>query len=386
MSKVLFVIHEIGIGGSRTSLLNLLELLNRCGYRADLFIMEHGGVFMDRAAACANILPENTKLASIVCNRNNIKKYGIKGFVNRCIFLLKCNIRSHTIVINDVYRTAAELIEEYDIAVAYQEDSATDFVKYIKAKKRIAWIHTMYERFTVNRSHQEILETYSAFSNIVSVAPAAVNAIKNGLPELKERVCLIPNLINTEMIKKAALLNQYEITDDVENVIISVGRLAPEKQYDFAIRAAKRLAKEGYSFRWYIVGDGGEKGKLQAMIEEENLVDNVFLLGARENPYPLIYRADVLVISSLYEAQPMVANEALVLGVPVITTDYLTSKTLIKNGQDGIICETSVDGIYNAVKKFISNKTLSKNLTKGAKNFLYDNNSIFNKILDLLCL
>ena len=386
MSKVLFVIQQLGFGGSTTSLLNMLELLDKSGHRADLFIMKHGGAFMDRAAVCANILPEDTKLASSICNRNSIKRYGINGLINRCYVSLKYKLKNPRIVLHDIYKSAAELIKGYDVVISYQENIATDFTQYIPSKKRIAWVHTMYDSFTINMSYREVLDTYLRFDDIVCVAPAAVDVFKKRMPSLADRVSLISNPLNVEMIKQKACCDQNDIADDLQNVIISVGRLSPEKQYDYAIKAAKKLYENGFAFKWFIVGEGIEKAKLEELINRENLQDIVVLLGSRQNPYPLIAKADVLVISSVYEAQPMVANEAFVLGVPVITTDYPAAKTLINHGQNGIICKTSVDGIYSAVNNFMSNKDLSAKLTKGARNFHYDNDSILEKILDLFVL
>lgn len=381
MKKTLFVIPTLNLGGSVTSLLNLLELLDASGNRADLFVLEHTGVFLERAKKCANLLPESKKLASVLCRSSDLKKYGIKGFLNRCLASLKYKLFSPSRVRDQIYRKVARTIKEYDTVVAYQESISTQFTQFIPAKKRIAWVHTMYDRFA--GEHDKMLSLYSNFESVVCVAPAAADAFKAGLPELKDRVLCIPNTLNPTAIQEKSLLYEFDTPQKETNVIVSVGRLSPEKQYDHAILAAKKLNEQGVDFTWYIIGEGKEKEKLTSLIEETNLTSKVILLGGKENPYPIIAKADVLVISSLYEAQPMVANEALILNVPVITTDYPSAKTLINHNTNGLICENSTEGIACALYAFFTEKTLKDALKTGAKEFTYDTQSILERIFSL---
>ena len=64
MSRILFVAQRLGLGGSASSLLNMLELLEQSGCKVDLFIMEHSGMYLEQASRCANLLPEAWRLAS----------------------------------------------------------------------------------------------------------------------------------------------------------------------------------------------------------------------------------------------------------------------------------------------------------------------------------
>lgn len=383
MSKVLFVIKSLGLGGSTTSLMNMLELMHSFGHSVDLFVMEHDGMYFERARKCSILLDEDVELASAICTPTNIRKYGFRGLINRCLISIRYKIGSPVSVKNSLYKKIGQRLDGYDVVVAYQESMTTHFARFIPAKKRIAWVHTIYERFTVNASHDEMLDIYSSFDQIVCVAPAAAEAFQNGLPELSDRVSMIPNPLNSEFIKEKAKLIPNNLPKYEGYTIVSVGRLSPEKQYDLAIHAAKKLTDSGIQYHWYIIGAGTEREKLDALIKSEQLSANIFLLGAMDNPYSVIARSDVLLISSLYEAQPMVANEALILDVPVITTDYPSAQTLIKHGDNGLICNTTVDGIFTALREFFSDEHLRVHLKQGAQIFEYDNTTIGKKVLDL---
>ncbi len=382
MKKVLFVLQAAASGGSVTSLLNLLGFLKEKGYESDLFLFQKKGPFIERAAEAANLLDEEKIISSVVCSKQELKGRGVKALLIRCAFVICHKLLGERRAMKLFYRASAKKLSgRYDTVIAYQESLPTEYVRYIKADKKIAWVHTMYEKFTVNKSHEMMLSLYSDFDGIVCVAQAAVEAFQRGLPELADRVSLIPNPLNATQIIEKSKQAQEDISVDEQNIIVSLGRLSKEKQYDMAIKTAKMLRDTGLAFKWYIIGDGSERANLEKLIKDEALEGTVMLLGLRNNPYPLLARADVLVISSLYEAQPMVANEALILGVPVITTNYPSAKTLIDDGKNGIICDMSEAGLYNALSDYFTNEALQRKLKEEASSFHYDSDCIVETVL-----
>ncbi len=382
--RILFILQRAGIGGSITSLLNMLELLKQRGVSVDLFVMEHTGVFMDRFHKCANVLPEDKLLASTICENTRVKSYGFLYYIIRCLIYIINRISRKAMLLPRIFQYSANKLKRYDVVIAYQENFVTDFVQYIPAKRRIAWVHTIFERYTAGRTHEELLKMYRRFSCIVCVADASLDAFKKGLPELKERVMMIPNPLNVNYIKEMADKTAAVTFNKSLFNIVSVGRLSPEKQYEYAIKAAHKLKKNGYAFKWYIIGEGAERKKMEILITKMSLEDDIILLGMQSNPYPLIASSDVLVITSLYEAQPMVANEALILDVPVITTNYPSAVALIDDGRNGIICENSVEGIYTTLEHFISNKELQNVLKQGAKSFKYNSDMVMDKAIAIM--
>lgn len=383
MKKVLFVVKNLNLGGSVTSLLNMLELLKENGYSVDLFPIEHTGIFLERAKNAANLLPENLLLATSICDAGRIRRdYGLKGVIYRGILSIAKRFINQVKLREFVLRHCARYIKNYDVAVAYQEDIITRyFTSHIPSPNKIAWIHTIYDRFAKNASQSEIFDIYKKFNNIVCVVGAGANAFCIGQPELAERVVVVNNPLNVKQIveksnKKIKLKDGFKI--------ISIGRLSKEKQYEYCVDAALKLVKDEYEFKWYIIGDGQEKDRLCELIHKNNLENVVELTGAMENPYPILSQADVLVISSSYEAQPMVANEALILGVPVVTTNYDSAYEVIQNGENGLICENSSEALYSAVKELLSNKELMLKLKKNAMAFSYDNQTVLNETVKLI--
>ena len=76
----------------------------------------------------------------------------------------------------------------------------------------------------------------------------------------------------------------------------------------------------------------------------------------------------------------MVLNEALTLHIPVITTDFPSSREVVKDGVFGLITENSEQGLLSAVRRFIREPLLRERLKSGAMEFEYDNRKILKQV------
>ncbi|MDU9006517.1 glycosyltransferase [Sedimentitalea todarodis] len=117
---------------------------------------------------------------------------------------------------------------------------------------------------------------------------------------------------------------------------IALGRLSPEKRYDRMIGALARIAPEHPNAVLLICGSGPLKDKLLQFARRKGVAEQVRFLGQVHNPYPLLANADVCVMSSDYEGQPMTLLEALSLGVPCIGTDIPGIRSVLKDGRGHI--------------------------------------------------
>jgi glycosyltransferase involved in cell wall biosynthesis len=103
-------------------------------------------------------------------------------------------------------------------------------------------------------------------------------------------------------------------------VILSVGRLNGEKNYGDLLRAFARLRRERRA-RLIILGEGAERAGLEHLAADLGVAEDVSFPGFVSNPYGYMARANLLALSSSYEALPTVVIEALACGCPVVATD-----------------------------------------------------------------
>lgn len=141
----------------------------------------------------------------------------------------------------------------------------------------------------------------------------------------RSRIIVMPNGIDTSRFapnpsSRESARNDLR-ADAGDIVLLSVGRLVPEKDHALLIRAFSRLYTEEPRLRLRIVGDGPLRDQLQHDIATLKLSDVVHLMGARQDVPDLLQGADIFVLSSQIEGMPLVIGEAMATGLPVVATD-----------------------------------------------------------------
>lgn len=122
---------------------------------------------------------------------------------------------------------------------------------------------------------------------------------------------------------------ELEVSD--RPFIVSVARLAAQKDLATLLAAVARLPEVALA----IVGEGPERASLEAAIRELDLADRVFLLGFRGDVADVVAAADAFCLSSIWEGVPLAAQEAIMLGIPVVATDVGGMRELIANKISG---------------------------------------------------
>lgn len=384
MNRVLFVLPSAEVGGTTVSLLNLLGYLKNYGVDYDLFLMSHEGELLNRVKNIPGLLAEEPVISSVLCDRTKLQEKGKLALFIRSVFALMRHLVGRKKVKELFFSTsAAKLSGKYDVVVAYQEGAPSSYVKYIKAKKKISWFHTDFKTYLSMNDKEELRGIYRAFDEIVCVTEQSRRDMMRELGLEQNHIHKIFNVIPEELIRSRAE-NSAENIRTSEYTFVSMGRLCKTKGFDRAISVADQLRRENIDFSWYILGSGEDHAKLKDQINELQLEKYVILLGMKENPFPYIKQADCFVLTSRYEAQPMVANEALTLGIPVISTSFASVSEVISDGENGLIVENSTQGILKGIHQFTSDPHLRIQITDGAKKFQYGNVKIVESVLKLI--
>ena len=148
-------------------------------------------------------------------------------------------------------------------------------------------------------ARRDLRENFAVPDNVI--APMLTNAV---IPE-----------------ETAARLAQWDGESGREaGLIVSVGRLSPEKDQRTLIRAVAMLPVE-LPWRLAIVGDGAERPALEALVRDLGLGDRIVFTGQVADPFVVVMRARVAVCASVYEGLCNAIIEALACGTPVVSTN-----------------------------------------------------------------
>lgn len=167
-----------------------------------------------------------------------------------------------------------------------------------------------------------------------------------------DRIRVIPNPIDAAKIRA---LSQQSVSydwlhDDDLPLILAVGRLVYAKEFGALIHAFKRLIGRRRA-RLVIVGDGPLRPELTTLVETLGLEGLVSLPGFLENPFPILRRASAFALSSRWEGFPSALVEAMVLNVPVVSTDcHSGPREILDDGRLGrLVPVGDIDAMSSAL-------------------------------------
>lgn len=142
-------------------------------------------------------------------------------------------------------------------------------------------------------------------------------------------------------------------------VIGAVGRLAAEKAFDVLIHSVYDLVRRGTDARLVVVGEGGEREKLEHLAGELGIRDRVLLPGWQADVRAYFEAMDAFALSSLREGLPNVLLEAMALGVPVVATRVNGVPRLVQDGRNGFLVEAGDrDALTTALVGLLKNDGL----------------------------
>lgn len=253
--------------------------------------------------------------------------------------------------------------EKYDIEIAFIEGRATKIIgaSTNPNSRKIAWVHIdLAQGHWTSKVFRESTELeknyYKKFNDIVFVS----NSAKEGFIKLfgddfdNLQVKYNP-IIADDVIRKS-----QEIVDDIEKpkdkkLLVTSGRLVSQKGYESLLEVCNKLNNDKLDYELWVLGEGWARTKLEELIDKYKL-NNVKLLGFKENPYKYIKQGDLFVCSSKNEGFSLVIAEAMILGLPVISTNCSGPNELLNFGEYGFMVENTEEALYEGLKKILNNR------------------------------
>jgi glycosyltransferase involved in cell wall biosynthesis len=210
--------------------------------------------------------------------------------------------------------------------------------------------------------------------------------VLSNIDGIDNKVMTIPNIINVNVIQHKANEGPiYNINNKDHIILLSVGRLSPEKGMINCVHVCKTLIDNGYNVKWYLIGEGTQRNEIERCIKQYKLENNIFLLGAISNPYPYIKKASIYVHPSLVESLSISVLEALALNTPVIVAKSMGPMEFIRHEENGLLVEPTPEGLYTGILSLIRDGKLYNQLKKDKSDVLqnYSPEVIMKKIYNL---
>jgi len=364
--KILVVVGSLNVGGLEKSCVTFLRTLPPDKYALELMLLSPAGIFLNQVPEWVRLIDAPSQLSCLAHKPKDWKFYLRNHpaiWLKRVTRTLRAKCQSKLNTCQSVWKQWEDDIpvfeKGYDVAIGASQGNCNYFVlEKVRALRKIIWIHNDYDKMDYNPEFD--VRYFSKADVIATISPINKEKLQKHFPRLASRVWFIENITNSKVLEKMAgeSIPEKWFAGFDGLKIVSCGRLEPVKAYDRAIIAATRLKDEGISFRWLLVGNGSERKRLMRLKKEAGLDTEFHLTGLRENPYPYIRHADVLVVTSRHEGRPMVIDEAKILGTPVITTNYPTATDAVKHEVSGLICDMSPEAIAEAIMRLHNDNEL----------------------------
>lgn len=393
---ILIFSHALELGGAERALIGLLHALDYDRVQVDLFLMRHEGELMGHIPPQVRLLPEIPQYASLAVPVGQVLKKGQLGVaLGRFQGKRAAKRRERELGITTGSAVGLEYshkytcrfmprigTREYDLAVSFLTPHYFVAEK-VRAKKKIAWIHTDYTQIAVDRESE--LAMWGRYDHIASISDAVGECFAKTFPELRERLVRIENILPSALIRDAASAAcPADFPEDGAIRLLSIGRYCEAKNFDNVPEICCRIREAGLDVKWYIIGFGGDEALIRRKITEAGMDDHVILLGKRNDPYPYLAACDLYVQPSRYEGNSVTVREAQLIGKPVAITRYATSASQLRDGFDGVIVPMDNKGCAEGIAALLREPEKLKILSENCRRGDYSNACQADKLLHLL--
>lgn len=361
--RILFVLNNMNIGGTEKACLNMLDTLSPDEYDVTLLLLEKSGGYMPYIPSWVHVETlegyHYMKPEIMEPPLHIVGNYMRSGKFLRALRLAFTHLyfkisQDRTPYYRAVLNGCSEK-SGYDIAIAYAGpfDFLSVYVAYhVDAREKIQWIHFDVSKFQFNL--KTVKHLYRRFQKICVVSDEAKTQFLKVMPEMADRTSTYHNVVSAKKCRELAEMDSGfdDIWDSIR--IVTLGRLSAEKGQDIIPEIALRLKKNGILFRWYLIGDGNLRSKLEHEIHENHLENEIKLLGTKVNPYPYLKQADLYVQTSIHEGFCITLAEAKAFDLPIVSTECAGAHEQLDDMENCCVVERDIEALYQAISNALS--------------------------------
>lgn len=384
--KILFIISNMESGGVSKSMSSLLNVVDTDRFDVDCFILSPQGIFLTSIPTQVNLITDERTALFFSKFPQNVLPLFKKGWIPDAFLRVMAGV---LMLINKGWggwllsRRIHRIKKHYDLAVDYNGQHQLYYlIDFIKAEKKVSFFHSDYRKWPYYYSIDKLYMPKA--DRVYTISEHCVQSLIQYFPDCSTRIGLFEN------ISSAALIHQFA-DENVPNLLafdgfklISVGHLSKNKGTDLAIAAASRLKSLNLSFRWYFIGATHDLEWVEKLIEQYGVTNEIILLGLKQNPYPYIRQADLLVHTSLFEGKSIALDEAKILCKPIVVTNFSTVYDQFTDRSNASICEMNSEDIADKILELVQDPILRSKYINTLHDSVTDNSNEIKKLYALL--
>lgn len=236
--------------------------------------------------------------------------------------------------------------------------------KLAKVKKCVHTVHSVAYKEAEGRLQKIINKTYFKLGWSVPVALSAevqqTIADFYGLDKQK-----IPMIYNGIDLSKCIPKEDYRVGKTI--TFLHVGRFDVPKNHAGLLKAFQKLHEKHPQCRLRLVGDGDLRPDMEKLAQELGITPWVEFCGMQANVHPYLQNADIFILPSIYEGNPMTIIEAMGTGLPIIATMVGGIPDMLQNQETALLVPCEEDAICEACEKMLGDEVLRAQLGQNAK-------------------
>jgi len=208
--------------------------------------------------------------------------------------------------------------------------------------------------------HQQI-------KKIICVSDAIKNIMeKNVAPEKLITIHSATDCSRFSNITQNILRTEFNIHPETK-IIANIAALAPHKDYPTFLKTASLLKQKNIKAKFFIIGEGTERNKIEQLISELNLQDDVILTGFRNDIDKIFPEIDLLLFTSETEGLGTTILDAFCCQVPVVATNAGGIAEMVEHEKTGLLSGVkNYVSLADNVQRIMTDTTLKNNLIKNA--------------------
>jgi glycosyltransferase involved in cell wall biosynthesis len=197
----------------------------------------------------------------------------------------------------------------------------------------------------------------------------------------RTKIIYFTNLIDAKRIINLSQ-KKNNLPKKIKRRLVYIGRFSKQKNLEFIIKASSRILKE-YDLEFFIIGYGPQEEYLKSLVSDLGLKKNIFFLKSSEENYSILKSADLFPIASIWEGMVLTIAEAMLLNVPVLSTDFLAGAKFYvgkKNERGWLVPENDILSFETAIEDILLNPKKVNIRTVKAKLFILRNMDVEKNI------